>query len=36
MKAHPVDHHVMVRGQCETRYFEPGDLGGQLQVLELF
>ena len=35
MKTHPIDHHVVVRGQGETRYFEPGDLGGQLQVLEL-
>src|SRR5262249_28095861 len=36
MKAHPVDHHIVVLGQGETGYFEPSDLGGQLQVLELF
>ena len=36
METHPVDHDVVVLGKGETRHFEPGDLGGQLQVLELF
>src|ERR1700751_4297751 len=36
VETHPVDHDVVVLGKRETRPFEPGDLGGQLQVLELF
>ena len=36
VETHPVDHDVVVFGKGETRHFEPGDLGGQLQVLELF
>jgi hypothetical protein len=36
VETHPVDHDVVVLGKSKTWHFEPGDLGGQLQVLELF
>ena len=36
VETHSVDHDIVVLGKGETRDFEPGDLGGQLQVLELF